>query len=204
MKINELLNEDEQINELDPGQVPGILNPRRYFGQGKRNVQTVKQDKILAKNLYNAWNAYAVRINRALANDPELVGKSAQYFKSFISKALKIPPTNTMFQEIDNMLGVNGMNYNKATAKQALDYAVSQRAIAGLGPLQAPQQQTNPQAAASPAASSASNVKRPKTGDKVNYGGQQYTWTNRAWRSGANVLTGNDAKAAMVAFRNTP
>ena len=204
MKINELLNEEEQINELDPGQVPSRLDPRRYFGQGKRNAQTVKQDKILAKNLYNAWNAYAVRINRALANDPELVAKSAQYFKSFISKALKIPAGNPMFQEIDNMLGANGMNYNKATAKQALDYAVAQRAVSSLGPLQTAQQQANPQAAASPASRSASNVKRPKNGDKVNYAGQQYTWTNRAWRSGTNVLTGNDAKAAMAAFRNTP
>lgn len=132
MKINELLHEGEQLDELEPGVVPGRLNIKRYFGQGKKNVQTLKQDKQLAKNLYQAWNAYAVRINRALANDADLIPKSVQYFKSFISKALKIPQTNDMFKEIDNMLGANGMNYNKATAQKVLDYAVSQRAMASL------------------------------------------------------------------------
>lgn len=179
MKINELLYEEEQIDELAPGQVPGRLDPRRYFGQGKRNAQTVKQDKMLAKNLYNAWNGYAVRLNRALANDPDLVPKSAQYFKSFISKALKISPGNPMFQEIDNMLGVNGVNYNKATAQKALDYAVAQRAIASLQPPNAPAQAAGApaQATAAPAqaAPAAATPNRIKTGaQRKSSNGQTY------------------------------
>ena len=134
MKINELLNEAEQLDELEPGQVPGRLNIKRYFGQGKRNAQMIKQDKQTAKQLYAQWNNYAVRINRALANDPELVRKSADYFMSFISKVLRIPTTNPMFDEIETMLGgPTGMNYNKVTAQKALEYAVAQRSIAMLG-----------------------------------------------------------------------
>jgi hypothetical protein len=171
MKINELLHEGEQLDELEPGDVPSRLNIKRYFGQGKKNVQTLKQDKQLAKNLYQAWNAYAVRINRALANDAELIPKSVQYFKSFISKALKIPQTNDMFKEIDNMLGANGMNYNKATAQKVLDYAVSQRAMASL-PL--------------PAAGGSGGNNIP-INTRVSLGiGGNYIWTGQQWVNSSN------------------
>lgn len=46
--------------------------------------------------------------------------------------------------------------------------------------------------------------KRPKVGDIVKYNGKQYTWTNRAWRAGTDVLTGSDARAANAIFRRTP
>jgi hypothetical protein len=186
MKINELLNEAEQLDELEPGQTPAFYDPRRYFGQGRKNIQTLKQDKQLSKNLYNAWNAYAVRINRALANDPELVAKSAGYFKSFISKALKIPPGNPMFQEIDNILGTNGMNYNKATAQKALDYAVAQRAMATLD---------------TPSRSGAGRSGRggpPSivSGQTAKAGGVEYVWNGSEWRNGA---TGAVATAPISA-----
>lgn len=183
MKINELLNEDEQLNELEPGVVPGRLNIKRYFGQGKRNAQMIKQDKQVAKQLYAQWNNYAVRINKALANDPELVKKSADYFISFISKALRIPTTNPMFDEIETMLGgPTGMNYNKETAQKALDYAVAQRSMATLGP---------------------SGRNSIPNGATVDYVGKTYTWANNAWRSGSEPpLTGSDAQAATAEYRN--
>ena len=188
MKINELLYEEEQIDELAPGQVPGRIDPRRYFGQGKRNAQTVKQDKVLSKNLYNAWNGYAVRINRALANDPELVPKSAGYFKSFISKALKIPPSNPMFQEIDNLLGANGMNYNKATAQKALDYAVAQRAIAMLD--------TPSRGGAGGPGPGRGGPPSIVSGQTAKAGGVEYVWNGSEWRNGA---TGAVATAPIAA-----
>lgn len=193
MKINELLNETEQLDEVEPGQVPGILNYKRYFGQGKRNAQMIKQDKQVAKQLYAQWNNYAVRINRALANDPELVPKSAGYFKSFISKALKIPSNNPMFQEIDNMLGTNGMNYNKATVQKALDYAVAQRAMAMLG--------TPPRGSggAGGRGGGAGGGSIPD-GSRVSYVGKVYTYTNGRWISGSEVLTGSDASAATQEY----
>lgn len=46
--------------------------------------------------------------------------------------------------------------------------------------------------------------RRPKVGDTVKYNGKQYTWTNRAWRAGTDVLTGSDARAANAIFRRTP
>lgn len=188
MKINELLNEEEQLDEIEPGVVPGRLNIKRYFGQGKRNAQMIKQDKQTAKQLYAQWNNYAVRINQALANDPELQKKSADYFISFISKVLRIPATNPMFDEIENMLGgPTGMNYNKETAQKALDYAVAQRSMAMLGP--------------SGRGSRGGSGGPPSVpdGSQVNYVGKRYTYTNGKWIGGATgteVLTGTDASAA--------
>jgi hypothetical protein len=135
MKINELLNEEEQLDELlpqaDMGQTPKWYDPRGLYGQGKQNRKTLAQDKQLAKQLYTAWNGYAVRINKSLGNDPNLIPTSIKYFKSFISKMLRIPPRSEVFDKIDDILG-NGTNYNKATAQAALDYAVAQRAPAQL------------------------------------------------------------------------
>ncbi len=187
MKINELLNEEEQIDELQPGQTPAFYDPRRYFGQGKRNVQTIKQDKQVAKQLYNQWHAYAVRINKALADDPELQKKSADYFMSFISKALRIPIANPIFDEIENMLGgPDGINYNKVSAQKALDYAVSQRTMAMLGTLT---RRTRPGAI--------------PDGSQVQYAGKSYTYANGKWRGGSTgteVLTGTDASAATQEY----
>lgn len=39
---------------------------------------------------------------------------------------------------------------------------------------------------------------------QVNYMNKTYTWANNAWRSGTEVLTGNDAQIATRQFRNTP
>lgn len=160
MKINELLNEQEQLDEIEPGEIPKWYRPSRYYGQGKQNVKTLKQDKQLAKQLYNQWNNYAVRINKALANDPQLVEKSSQYFMSFISKALRIPTSNPIFDEIENMLGANGINYNKKTAQQALDYAVAQRTMAMLG-TPGPRKTANPSANSSVAQQSTSTQSAP-------------------------------------------
>lgn len=185
MKINELLNE-EQLDEIEPGVVPGRLNIKRYFGQGKRNAQMIKQDKQTAKQLYAQWNNYAVRINQALANDPELQKKSADYFMSFISKVLRIPTTNPMFDEIENMLGgPTGMNYNKATAQKALDYAVAQRSMAMLGP-------SGRGGRGGPGGGPPSIV----SGQTAKAGGVEYVWNGSEWRNGA---TGAVATAPIAA-----
>lgn len=188
MKINELLNETEQLDELEPGQVPGRLNLKRYFGQGKRNAQMIKQDKQTAKQLYAQWNNYAVRINQALANDPELVRKSADYFMSFISKVLRIPTTNPMFDEIETMLGgPTGMNYNKATAQKALEYAVAQRSMAMLGSSGRGGPGPGPGRGGPPSIVSGQTAKA---------GGVEYVWNGSEWRNGA---TGAVATAPIAA-----
>lgn len=190
MKINDLLSENEQLDEVEPGQIPGRLSYKRYFGQGKRNVQMIKQDKQVAKQLYNQWNNYAVRINQALANDPELQRKSADYFISFISKVLRIPATNPMFDEIETMLGgPTGMNYNKETAQKALEYAVAQRSMAMLGP----------SGRGGRGGRGGGGPPSIPDGSQVNYVGKRYTYTNGRWTGGATgteVLSGTDASAA--------
>lgn len=188
MKINELLNEQEQLDELDPGQVPGRLDPRRYFGQGRANKLALKQDKQMSANLYKMWHGYAVRLDRALANDPEKANKTIQYFKGFLSKALRIPANSPMLAaggEIDSLLG-NGMNYNKNTVMQAIDKAVQQRLLAGL-----PTVGGGPGPGGGPGG-------RPTSipgGTTQTAGGVEYVWNGSEWR---NSTTGATATAAIA------
>lgn len=203
MKINELLNEQEQLDEIEPGVVPSRLSWKRYVGQGKRNAQMLKQDKQVAKQLYNQWNSYAVRINKALAGDAELIPKSVEYFKSFISKALRIPANSEVFDKIEDILGTNGMNYKKETAMAALEYAVSQRATAQLG--------TKTKFGTRGAGGGSNPSGNPPSipgGTTEKAGGVEYVWNGSEWRNSATGATATApiaaALTAQVTGRTTP
>ncbi len=128
MKINELLAEEE-LNELDPGQVPRWYDPRKYYGQGKENAQAAKQDKAYSDQIYKQWSSIAVRMKSALKNDPQKNYKEGEYFKSFLSRALRIPANSDAFKKVSAILGANNKNYPKQ-AKAALDQAVAMRFMA--------------------------------------------------------------------------
>ena len=193
MRFNEI--SEEQIDELQPGQVPGRLNARRYFGAGKVAAQSDKQDKQIAKNLYKMWYGYAVKIDRALQNDPEKSSKTVDYFKKFLTKALKVPATDPVFSEIDSMLG-NGTNYNDKTVMQAITRAVQQRALSALNGAVPPPARGN----------------TIPTNTQVSLGiAGNYIWTGTQWVNSANnqpapanLITRLNQQAAQLSGSPTP
>lgn len=186
MRFNEISEEQINERELQPGEVPGYLDARRYFGQGKANVQTMKQDQQITKNLYKQWSTIAVRIDQALKDDPEKAEKTINYFKAYLSKVLRIPATDPIFNEIEAMLG-NGANYSSKTVMQAIGQAVQKRQLAQLGRSQ-PKPPTPPTGGPP-----APNI---ISGQTQTAGGVEYVWNGSEWR---NSATGAVATAPIAA-----
>lgn len=139
MRLSEI--SEEQIDELQPGQVPAWYDPRKFYGAGKVARQASKQDKQMSKNVFKLWYSYAFRVEKALQNDPNKAENRVKYFKAFLAKALKMPASSPVFSEVDNILG-NGLNYTDKTVMQAIQRAVQQRALSSLGSISATSQQT--------------------------------------------------------------
>lgn len=194
MKINELLNEAEQLDEIPKwmgGTGAGGAMPGTTSGGVAGNIGTwlkqktgmgtggaiLKQAKQIAKAAYNQWVNIVPTLQRSgklQANDPE---NYTRYLLLFVQKRFKLTDKASLEQFKETI----GVMPNRGSIMKAFEQAYQNAVI---------QQQVG---------NEKSGEIQP--GSKVNYANNTYVWTNGAWRSGTEKLTGSDAKEATKIFK---
>lgn len=193
MKINELLNEQEQLDEIPKwlggtgGERPGTTSGgalgavgtwvKKKTGMGTGGA-LLKQAAQVSKMFYNQWVNLVPALQRAGKIQPNDNDAYLQYLLMFVRKRIGITNKDELDEFLASVSPVPNKNSILKGFEKAYYNAIIQKQVGGKNPSSQRSQETI------------------QPGQKVNYGGTVYTWANNAWRSGAEKLTGSDAQAA--------
>lgn len=181
MKIDELLNEQEHLDEL--------------FGWFKKDPAQQMIGKYLP-GFMQKWNEYMSLAAQSgkQSNDPVYRTKVLGQMIAHYTK-----PTRNDLITLNKVIKNAGANITndktiEQIASQAIALALQKRLI--------PQKQKAKKAKSTTTAPAKAATPGIPVGATVPYMNKTYTWTNDAWRSGTEVLTGSDALAATQEYWN--
>lgn len=199
MKINELLNEQEQLDEIPKlmggtgGDMPGTTSGgiagnvgtwlKQKTGLGTGGA-ILKQAKQAGKIAYGQWVNIVPTLQKSGKLQANDVDGYIRYLLMFVQKRFKL----TNKEALDQFVATVGMTPTKNTITRAFEQAYQNAVI---------QQQIGNEKQNK--SNNTNNQIQP--GSKVEYAGDIYRWANGAWRRGTEVLTGNDAAEATNIFK---